>query len=114
MSPTRAAGRPPIRTVIPPGGRIGPPTCGTRTVTNGQTCMSVIRAAGIGIGSVPVEGGPRGLRGAGARRSGGRGDVGLTGVGCRGRRLGPGVFAPGDLHPELEEASRLLRRLLGL
>jgi hypothetical protein len=25
---------------------IGPPTCGTITVTCGQTCMSVMRAAG--------------------------------------------------------------------
>ena len=29
MSPTRAAGMPPISTVGQPGGRIGPPTCGT-------------------------------------------------------------------------------------
>src|SRR5438034_225244 len=28
MSPTRAAGMPPIKTGIPPGGRMGPPTCG--------------------------------------------------------------------------------------
>src|SRR6478672_3455690 len=48
-SPTRAAGIPPIRTVIAPGGRIGPPTCGTRTLTMGQTCISPTRAAGIGI-----------------------------------------------------------------
>src|SRR5581483_8785589 len=49
MSPTRAAGRPPIRTVMPPGGRMGPPTWGTTPVTIGQTCMSVIRDAGIPI-----------------------------------------------------------------
>src|SRR5690349_18915797 len=49
MSPTRAAGRPPIRTVMPPGGRMGPPTWGTTPVTIGQTCMSVIREAGIPI-----------------------------------------------------------------
>src|SRR5205823_10883854 len=49
MSATRAAGRLPIRTVGQPGGRIGPPTCGTRTVTIGQTCMSVMRAAGCPI-----------------------------------------------------------------
>src|SRR5258708_10721682 len=47
MSPTRAAGMPPIKTVTPPGGRIGPPTCGTTTVTIRQTCMSVTRAPGI-------------------------------------------------------------------
>src|SRR6516225_3314450 len=28
MSPTRAAGWPPMSTVRPPGGKIGPPTCG--------------------------------------------------------------------------------------
>src|SRR3954468_3026077 len=46
MSPTRAAGRPAIRTVTAPGGRIGPPTCGTTPVTIGQVCMSDTRAAG--------------------------------------------------------------------
>src|ERR1035441_8790768 len=46
MSPTRAAGSIPISTVGQPGGRIGPPTCGTIPVTIGQTCMSVIRDAG--------------------------------------------------------------------
>ena len=46
MSPTRAAGRQPISTVGQPGGRIGPPTCGMSPVTIGQTCMSVMRAAG--------------------------------------------------------------------
>src|SRR5438128_1111685 len=45
MSVTRAAGRNPISTIGQQGGRIGPPTCGTRTVTMGQTCISVIRAA---------------------------------------------------------------------
>src|SRR5262245_56945929 len=49
MSTTRAAGRPPMRTVGHPGPVTGPPTCGTRTVTIGQTCMSVSRAAGWGI-----------------------------------------------------------------
>src|SRR5664279_2264793 len=49
MSVTRAAGKPPISTVTAPGGRMGPPTCGTSTVTMGQTCMSVILAAGIPI-----------------------------------------------------------------
>ena len=33
-------------TVIAHGGKIGPPTCGTSTVTIGHTCMSVTRAAG--------------------------------------------------------------------
>src|SRR4051812_30987461 len=46
MSPTRAAGIPPIRTVTAPGGRIGPPTCGTTPVTIGQVCMSPTLAAG--------------------------------------------------------------------
>lgn len=45
ISPTQAAGIPPIKTVGHPGGRIGPPTCGTGPVVIGQTCMSVIRAA---------------------------------------------------------------------
>ena len=45
MSPMRAAGIPPISTVGQPGGRTGPPTCGTRTVTIGQVCMSPTRAA---------------------------------------------------------------------
>src|SRR5208283_2896603 len=46
ISVTRAAGSIPISTVGQHGGRIGPPTCGTTPVTMGQTCMSVIRAAG--------------------------------------------------------------------
>src|SRR5215204_950752 len=46
MSPMRAAGMPAIRTVGAPGGRIGPPTCGTTPVTIGQVCMSPTRAAG--------------------------------------------------------------------
>src|SRR5262245_6790046 len=41
-----AAGSPPINTVGAPGGRIGPPTCGTTPVTIGQVCMSETRAAG--------------------------------------------------------------------
>jgi hypothetical protein len=44
-SDTRAAGSPPIKTVGMPGGRIGPPTWGTRTLIIGQICKSVIRAA---------------------------------------------------------------------
>src|SRR6266851_2729825 len=35
-----------MRTVGAHGGRMGPPTCGTTPVTMGQTCMSVMRAAG--------------------------------------------------------------------
>jgi hypothetical protein len=49
ISVDRAAGNPPIKTVGQPGGKIGPPTCGTGGtpgVTIGQTCMSVMRAAG--------------------------------------------------------------------
>src|SRR5262245_22637539 len=49
LSPTRAAGWPPMRTVTPPGGRTGPPTCGTGGVpgvTIGQVCISPTRAAG--------------------------------------------------------------------
>src|ERR1700735_1199384 len=49
ISVTRAAGRPPISTVGARGARMGPPTCGTRTVTMGQTCMSVNLAAELPI-----------------------------------------------------------------
>jgi hypothetical protein len=49
MSPTLAAGKPPIKTVGSPAGKIGPPTCGTVPVTIGQTCISVILAAGAPI-----------------------------------------------------------------
>src|SRR2546422_11143762 len=45
-SPTRAAGSPPISAVGHPGGKIGPPTCGTSTVTIGQVCISPNLAAG--------------------------------------------------------------------
>jgi hypothetical protein len=45
MSPVRAAGRPPIKTVGAPGGIIGPPTWGTVAVTRGQTCISPTLAA---------------------------------------------------------------------
>jgi hypothetical protein len=48
ISPTFAAGIPPIITVGVPGGITGPPTCGTVPVTIGQTCMSPTLAA-IGI-----------------------------------------------------------------
>jgi hypothetical protein len=41
-----AAGKLPIKTVGTPGGRSGPPTCGTGPLNAGQTCMSVTRAAG--------------------------------------------------------------------
>src|SRR5439155_15977166 len=50
MSPMRAAGWPPISTVTAPGGRIGPPTCGTGGtdgVTKGQICRSPTLAAGL-------------------------------------------------------------------
>jgi hypothetical protein len=47
ISPTRAAGNPPISTVTAPGGKIGPPTWGTTPVTIGHTCISVILAAGL-------------------------------------------------------------------
>jgi hypothetical protein len=57
MSVIRAAGRPPINTVGAPGATIGPPTCGTTTVTMGQTCMSVSRAAGIPIRASPAQAG---------------------------------------------------------
>ena len=52
MSVTRACGSPPVRTVIAQGGRMGPPTCGTSTVSIGQTCMSVARAAGNMISTI--------------------------------------------------------------
>jgi len=46
MSPNVAAGKPPMSTVTAPGGKTGPPTCGTPPgLTIGQTCISVIRAA---------------------------------------------------------------------
>jgi len=49
LSPNTAAGNLPIRTVGAPGPIIGPPTWGiggTPGVTIGQTCISVILAAG--------------------------------------------------------------------
>ncbi len=46
IPPTTAAGIPPINTVGTPGGRIGPPTCGTTPVTIGHTCISPALAAG--------------------------------------------------------------------
>jgi hypothetical protein len=49
ISPTLAAGSEQIRTVISPGGIMGPPTCGITPVTIGQTCISLILAAGIPI-----------------------------------------------------------------
>jgi hypothetical protein len=52
MSETRACGSPPVSTVIAQGGRMGPPTCGTSTVSIGQTCMSVARAAGNMLSSI--------------------------------------------------------------
>jgi hypothetical protein len=52
MSEMRACGSPPVSTVTAQGGRMGPPTCGTSTVSIGQTCMSVARAAGNMLGSI--------------------------------------------------------------
>jgi len=50
ISPRRAAGSFPTRTVGSHAGRIGPPTCGTGPgLTAGHTCMSPIRAPGIPI-----------------------------------------------------------------
>ncbi len=52
ISPKAAAGIPPISTVTAPGGKIGPPTCGTGItagVTIGQTWRSPTRAAGCPI-----------------------------------------------------------------
>ena len=46
MSPIRAAGRNPISTTGAQGGSTGPPTCGTTPDHIGQTCMSLTRAAG--------------------------------------------------------------------
>jgi hypothetical protein len=47
MSPDLAAGMPAISTVGHPGGKIGPPTCGTGPGSAiGQVCMSPTRAAG--------------------------------------------------------------------
>src|SRR6478672_4368670 len=54
MLPRVAAGRPAISTVGTPGGRMGPPTCGTTPVTIGQVCMSVTRAAGGTRAIVPA------------------------------------------------------------
>ena len=56
ISPIRAAGMKPIITVVQPGGRIGPPTCGTGGVPGvaiGHVCISVTLAAG-GIFSFSV------------------------------------------------------------
>src|ERR1035441_8101806 len=47
MAVPRACGSPPVSTVTAQGGRMGPPTCGTSTVSIGQMCRSVARAAGI-------------------------------------------------------------------
>lgn len=58
MSPTLDAGMPAISTVGQPGGRIGPPTCGTGGVpgvTIGQVCISPTRAAGWPIAVSPCQ-----------------------------------------------------------
>ena len=46
ISPIRAAGIPEMITVGQHAGIIGPPTCGTSAVTIGHVCISEIRAAG--------------------------------------------------------------------
>src|SRR2546423_7163865 len=53
MSAARAAGIMATSTVTQPGGNTGPPTCGTGPVTMGQTCMSPARAAGAPMVSSP-------------------------------------------------------------
>ncbi len=61
ISVALAAGIPPINTVIAPGGRMGPPTCGigegTAGVCIGHVCMSVSRAAGGMVGRGLLVGG---------------------------------------------------------
>src|SRR4051812_15529079 len=54
-SVTRAAGSILIRTVGQPGAVIGPPTCGTTPVTIGQVCISVSLAAGCPIEPLPAQ-----------------------------------------------------------
>ncbi len=55
MSPRTDAGRKPINTVGTPGDAMGPPTCGFGPSHMGQTCMSVSRAAGGIVSSLPLE-----------------------------------------------------------
>jgi hypothetical protein len=46
ISPTTDAGIPPIKTVGTPGGKIGPPTCGTGPgFESGHVCISPALAA---------------------------------------------------------------------
>jgi hypothetical protein len=47
ISETRAAGMPPIITLLEPGGISGPPVCGVLPVVIGQICISPILAAGF-------------------------------------------------------------------
>src|SRR5664280_2841566 len=54
IEPTLACGMLQVSTVGAPGPTMGPPTCGTSTVSIGQTCMSVRRAAGCPISTVLV------------------------------------------------------------
>ena len=50
ISVTRAAGKPPIKTVGAPGPTTGPPTCGITPSTIGHSCMDVkVAAGGIGL-----------------------------------------------------------------
>lgn len=53
MFETVAAGKFKIKTFGTPGGKIGPPTWGSGPVNIGQMCISVTRAAGIGIDHTP-------------------------------------------------------------
>src|SRR5262249_1372966 len=100
MSVTRADGRPLMSTRGAPGAISGPPTWGTRTVTIGQTCMSVSRAAGIMGGLLPV--------GPVVARSGLQGDRSAT---CPPGLQLPRRSAAGDLQAEIEEAAVAGHRL---
>src|SRR6516162_3672293 len=94
ISVTRAAGCPPMRTVGHPGGRIGPPTCGTGGtpgVTIGQVCISPILAAGGIIFLQPIVSKTlftRFLSRLGVIRKRGIFGAGLLGV-CRRARAAP-------------------------
>lgn len=57
IEPIVAAGKFPIKTVGTPGGKIGPPTCGTGGspgVDIGQVCISDTRAAGLDTLTLPI------------------------------------------------------------
>ncbi len=95
MSLTRAAGMPPISTVGQPGGRIGPPTCGTQNIDH-RADVHVTGARGGHTHGRPL------------LPSLGRLSVFLCGG------LGPGVLTGSDFQPDLEECRVLLGGLLGL